>query len=85
MKINNKLLKPLTAYPISIDPKFILINNKFYDFELDYIGLGLDVDGDSITTGIDPNYVSKLPTSLSLKRIKLNCTENILKLFIPNR
>lgn len=71
MKINNKLLKPLTLYPISIDPKFILINNKFYDFELDYIGLGIDVDGDTITTGIDPNYVSKLPTSLSLKRIKI--------------
>lgn len=71
MKINNKLLKPLTVYPISIDPKFILINNKFYDFELDYIGLGIDVDGDTITTSIDPNYVSKLPTSLSLKRIKI--------------
>lgn len=71
MKINNKLLKPLTVYPISIDPKFILINNKFYDFELDYIGLGIDVDGDTVTTGIDPNYVSKLPTNLSLKRIKI--------------
>ena len=60
MKNNTHLLKPDTVYGISIRPKYINIDGKKYNFELDYIGMGIDTDGDCIKTLNKDDNIKKL-------------------------
>lgn len=59
-KNNNRLLKPGTVYGICVKKGYIIIDGKFFNFELDYEFLGLDVDGDTIKTLKDKNYVTSI-------------------------
>lgn len=59
-KNNNRLLKPGTAYGVCVKKGYIIIDGKFFNFELDHEYLGLDIDGDTIKTLKDKNYVTSI-------------------------